>query len=446
MSKIDTAKVGMVSLGCPKNQCDAELMLQKIAHAGFELVGEPGLADVVIINTCGFIQSAKEEAIAEILEAVSRKQDGFNKKIIVTGCLAERYKEQIEQEFPEVDGVLGIGKNDDIVTAINTVLLDKKIAAFTEVAELNMEGERLLSTLPHYAYLRIADGCSNNCAYCAIPLIRGPYRSRPLENILDDARNLAQKGVKEIILIAQDITNYGADLYGRLRLPELLKKLCEIDGIKWIRLLYCYPDKITDELINIIKSEPKILKYIDLPIQHCNSEILHSMNRTGDEKSLRELIQKLRSNIPEIVIRTTVIAGLPGETEEQFTELAEFLNDMKFERLGCFAYSEEEGTAAADFDSQVDLKERLYRAEILTEQQEIRVGEQCNLLLGKVFEVVVEGYDRLLEMHFGRSYMHAPEIDGLIYISAKNLQLGEFIKVKITDAVDNNLIGEVAKP
>jgi len=437
----NNAKIGIVSLGCPKNQCDAELMLEKIVSAGFGLVSEPGLADVVIINTCGFIQSAKEEAIAEILEAVARKDDGINKKIIVTGCLPQRYKEQMESEFPEVDAILGIGKNDDIVETINSVLLDKKVCAFTEPEALNMEGKRLLSTLPHYAYLRIADGCDNNCSYCAIPLIRGKYRSRKLENIVAEARELAEKGVRELIIISQDTTNYGADMCGKYTLSELLNRLCEIEEIKWIRLLYCYPDKVTNELIQTMKKQEKILKYIEMPIQHCNEEILSAMNRKGNEQTLWDLIAKLRNEIRGIVIRTTVIAGFPGESEEQFTELAEFLNNVRFERLGCFAYSEEEDTKAAGFE-QVDEKERSHRAEIISEQQEIRMGEFYAELVNREFEVVVEGYDRYFEMYFGRSYMYAPEIDGMIYFKGKDLKTSDFVNVKITDVIDNNLIGE----
>jgi ribosomal protein S12 methylthiotransferase len=438
---MNNAKIGMVSLGCPKNQCDAELMLNKIAKSGFSLVNEPGLADVVIINTCGFIQSAKEEAIAEIIEAISRKNDGFNKRIIVTGCLAQRYQNQIEDEFPEVDAILGIGKNDDIVEAINSVLLNKKVCAFTEPEALNMEGERLLSTLPHYAYLRIADGCDNKCSYCAIPLIRGKYRSRKMENIIEEAKILAEKGVKEIIIISQDTTNYGMDLYNELKLPELLNKLCEIDNIKWIRLLYCYPDKVTKELITTMKTQKKIVKYIEMPIQHCNEDILRSMNRTGSERDLWDLIAKLRNEIRGIVIRTTVIAGFPGETEEQFVELAEFLNNVKFERLGCFAYSEEEDTEAAKFE-QVDERERIHRAEVINEQQEFRMSEFYGEMVGKTFEVVVEGYDRYVETYFGRSYMYAPEIDGMIYFTGKDLSVSDFVEVKIIDVIDNNLIGE----
>jgi ribosomal protein S12 methylthiotransferase len=321
------------------------------------------------------------------------------------------------------------------------VLVDKRIAAFTEPEALNMEGKRLLSTLPHYAYLRIADGCDNRCSYCAIPLIRGKYRSRKLENIVAEARELAEKGVRELVIVSQDTTNYGADLCNGYTLSELLNRLCEIEQIKWIRLLYCYPDKVTDELIQTIKAQEKIVKYIEMPIQHCNDEILRTMNRNGNEQTLWDLIAKLRNEIRGIIIRTTVIAGFPGESEEMFTELAEFLNNVRFERLGCFAYSEEEDTPAAGFE-QVDEKERMYRAEIINEQQEMRMGEFYAEQVGKTFEVVVEGYDRYFETYFGRSYMHAPEIDGMIYFRGKDLQISDFVNVKITDVIDNNLIGE----
>ncbi len=441
----DVIKVGMVSLGCPKNQCDAELMLAKIAEAGFKIVNEAGLADVVVINTCGFIQSAKEEAIEEIMEAISRKNDGINKKIIVTGCLAERYQKQMEEEFPEVDAVLGIAKNDDIVEAINSVMLDKRVISFGEKSCHNMEGERLLSTLPHYAYLRIADGCSNRCSYCAIPLIRGDMRSRTQEDIVKEAENLAKRGVKELVIVAQDVTAYGIDLYGKYALPELLKKLCGIEGIKWIRLLYCYPDRITDELIETIKSEDKILNYLDIPIQHCNARILKAMNRRGDEQSLRALFEKLRGEIPDIVLRTTLLTGFPGETEEEFSELAEFANDMRFERMGCFAYSAEEDTPAALMPGQLDDKEKQRRADILTEEQEIRMAEYYTEFIGKELEVVCEGYDRLSEMYFGRSMHFAPEIDGMIYFSCgkgMRARIGDFVKVEITDLMDNNLLGK----
>ena len=441
----EVVKVGMVSLGCPKNQCDAELMLAKIADAGYKIVNEAGLADVVIINTCGFIQSAKEEAIEEIMEAINRKNDGINKKIIVTGCLAERYQKQMDEEFPEIDAVLGIAKNDDIVEAINSVLLDKRVIAFGDKLCHNMEGKRLQSTLPHYAYLRIADGCSNCCSYCAIPMIRGKMRSRKMENIIEEAKTLAADGVKELVIVAQDVTAYGIDLYKKYALPELLKELCEIDGIKWIRLLYCYPERITDELIEVIKTEEKVLNYIDVPIQHCNDEILKAMNRKSDKKSLTELFLKLRKEIPDIVLRTTLITGFPGETEEQFTELAEFVNEVKFQRLGCFAYSEEEDTPAAEMPYQVDESERQRRADIITNEQEIRMGDYYADFVGKDYEVVCEGFDRYSDMYFGRSMHFAPEIDGMIYfISQKENRptIGDFIKVKITDILENNLLGE----
>ena len=435
-------KVAMVSLGCPKNQCDAELMMDRISKAGYKLVPEAGLADVVVINTCGFIQSAKEEAIEEIMEAINRKNDGINKKIIVTGCLAQRYTEQMDEEFPEIDCVLGLGCNGDIVQAIEDVMRDKRIIKGSTPDAHDMEGDRLLSTMSHYAYLRIADGCDNRCSYCAIPYIRGAFRSRKMENIIEEARSLAERGVKELILIAQDTTRYGLDLYKRLALPELLDKICEIDGIKWIRLLYCYPERITEELIDCIKRQEKILPYLDVPIQHCDKDILKAMNRTGDRHSLWDLFAKLRTEIPNLILRTTLITGFPGETEDQFVELAEFVNSIKFEHMGCFAYSAEEGTPAAEMDNQIPNPEKEHRCEILTEQQEVRFADFCTEQVGKTFETVVEGYDRYFEMYFGRNYMYAPEIDGMVYFTGKNLKTGQFVNVKITDSVDNNLIGE----
>ena len=439
----ETLKVGVVSLGCPKNQCDAELMMAKIQKAGFTLVPEAGLADVVVINTCGFIQSAKEEAIEEIMEAINRKNDGINKKIIVTGCLAQRYNEQMDEEFPEIDAVLGIGRNDAIVDTINRVMSGERVIDFGKIETHDMEGDRLTNAAQNYAYLRIADGCDNCCTYCAIPQIRGRFRSRTIENILAEAENLVKSGKSELILVAQDTTRYGEDIYGRLALPELLLKLCELP-VKWIRLLYCYPERMTDELIETIAKQDKIVKYIDLPLQHCNAEILRDMNRSGDRESLTALIKKLREKIPGLTLRTTFITGFPGETEAQFTELAEFANDIKFDRLGCFAYSAEDGTPAADFPNQVDDREKEHRAEIIMEQQEIRVAELCEKSVGRVTEAVVEGYDRLFEMYYGRDNSYAPEIDGTMYFkSSRKLSLGEFVSVRITDSLDNNLIGEV---
>lgn len=438
-------KVGMVSLGCPKNQCDAELMMKKIHDAGYKLVEEAGLADVVVINTCGFIQSAKEEAVEEIMEAINRKNDGINKKIIVTGCLAQRYTKQMEEEFPEVDGVLGLGCNGDIVKAIEDVLADKRVIKESPVGSYNIEGDRLMSTMPHYAYLRIADGCDNRCSYCAIPYIRGKFRSRPMESLVTEAKKLAEDGVKEFVLIAQDTTRYGQDIYGKLALPELLDKLCQIEGIKWIRLLYCYPDRITDELIETIARQEKILPYMDVPIQHCSREVLKAMNRSGDEQQLWDLFARMRNKIPGLILRTTLITGFPGETEEQFVELAEFVNNVKFEHLGCFAYSQEEGTPAAELPNQIPQSEKEHRAEIIDEQQEVRTADFCSQQIGKTFETVVEGYDRYFEMYFGRNYMYAPEIDGMIYFKGKGLKTGQFVNVKITDSMTNNLIGEAVQ-
>jgi ribosomal protein S12 methylthiotransferase len=448
-------KVCLVSLGCPKNQCDAELMLAKIAKAGFGLVLEPGLADVVIINTCCFIQSAKEEAIEEILEAVSRRENAepnsalSDSKIIITGCMAQRYKEELADEFPEADGILALADNEDIVQIIQSVLQGEKVAKISDISGHCMEGERLLSTAPHYAYLRIADGCDNRCSYCAIPLFRGCFRSRKIEDIVKEARGLVENGVRELILVAQDVTNYGADIYGEIRLPQLLKELTQIDKLKWLRLLYCYPQRITDELIKLIKTEEKIVKYLDMPIQHCNDDILERMNRlssgTGSKADLRALIEKLRREIPGLVLRTTALVGFPGETVEQFTELAEFLHEIKFEHLGCFAFSQEEGTAAFEMPDQVDESEKQRRREIICEQQEIRVSEFLDGFLGKELQVVIEGYDKYAEHYFGRSYMHAPEIDGMVYINSKApLKTGDFVKVRITEIVDNNLTGVIS--
>ena len=436
-------KVGVVSLGCPKNQCDAEMMLAKIHKAGYKIVEEAGLADVVVINTCGFIQSAKEEAIEEIFEAISRKNDGINKKIIVTGCLAQRYQQQMDEEFPEIDGVLGLGKNQDIIEAIERVLKDERVIDFGNLENHTMDGDRLQSTLPHYAYLRIADGCDNCCTYCAIPQIRGRFRSRTMENIVAEAEGLVKNGVKELILVAQDTTRYGEDLYGKIMLPELLDKLCGLD-VKWIRMLYCYPERVTDELLDTMARQDKICKYMDLPLQHCDGEILKDMNRTGDRQWLTDLIKKIRDKVPGITLRTTFITGFPGETEAQFTSLAEFAHEIKFERLGCFSYSQEDGTPAADFPNQVADAEKEHRAEIIMEQQDVRVGDYCNGRIGTETEAVVEGYDRYSEMFFGRDASYAPEIDGMMYFTSENkLALGDFVKVKITDNLDNNLLGEV---
>lgn len=441
-------KVAIVSLGCAKNQVDAEQMMARIADKGFAFVQEPGMSDIALVNTCGFIQSAKEEAINWIMELINLKNEGTIKHIVVTGCLSERYREQFVEEFPEVDAVVGISDYGRIGEILEKVRDGGTEYIFGDKESHSMEGKRIISTLPHYAYLRIADGCDNRCTYCAIPDIRGHFRSRPMENIVEEAKLLAADGVKELVVIAQDTTRYGLDLYGRLALPELLDKLCEINGLKWIRLLYCYPERITDELIDCIKRQDKIVKYLDIPMQHCDGDILKRMNRKGDEQSLRALVAKLRSEIPGITLRTTFITGFPGETEQQFNALGEFAEDMKFERMGCFAYSEEEGTPAASFPDMVEENIREHRKDILEEQQDTRVAELYENMIDSETEVVVEGYDKYLAeggLYFGRSAMFAPEIDGMIYFSAPKemgLKTGDFIRIRIFDVIDNNLIGE----
>lgn len=437
-------RVGMVSLGCPKNLVDAEHMLYMLRERDCVIVPDAALADIVIVNTCGFIESAKQEAIDTILEFCVLKNEGRIKAVIVTGCLAERYRDEILTEMPEVDAVVGIGKNEELYEIISHVQNGKKVCEYGDKRALNIDGRRIISTEGYLAYLKIAEGCSNCCSYCAIPQIRGPFRSRTMESVLEEARWLAKVGVKEVILIAQDTTRYGEDLYGEPKLAELLQELCKIDGFKWIRMLYCYPERISDKLIEVIKNEEKIVKYIDMPIQHCNGEILKSMNRPGDNASLRALIGKIRNEIPDITLRTTLITGFPGETKEQFEELSAFVKDMRFERLGCFAYSQEEGTPACDFENQVPLKTREKRAEIIMDEQML-ISESVNeRMMGKTLEVVTEGFDRYAECYFGRSVYDAPEIDGKIFFtSERKLALGEFVNVLIDDTLDFDLIGGV---
>jgi len=439
-------RIGMVSLGCSKNQVDAEKMLYKLKKSGFEIIEDAGLAEIVIINTCGFIQSAKEEAIETILEFCTLKKEGRIKKVVITGCLSERYREEVRELIPEADAVIGIGCNEDIVDVINSVIVGEVVERFPDKEKLSMEGGRLISTLPFFAYLKIAEGCDNRCSYCAIPLIRGKFRSRKIEDIIEEAKWLADNGVKEINLIAQDTTRYGEDLYGKPELPKLLRELCKIDGFRWIRILYCYPDRITDELLDVIASEEKIVKYIDLPIQHVNKEILSKMNRRGDKDSLRALIEKIRRKIPNIILRTTLITGFPTETEEQYTELAEFVKDTRFNRLGCFAYSEEEGTPAASMTPQIDEDVRNRRAEQIMEIQGV-ISEQANAEMnGKIVEAVVEGFDRWAECYFGRTAADAPDIDGKIFFSSEDkLAMGQFVNVRIEDTMDYDLIGTVVK-
>ena len=436
-------RVGMVSLGCAKNQIDAERMLFTLRQEGFELVADAALADVVIINTCGFIESAKQEAIDTILEFCTLKQEGRIKAVICTGCLAERYRDEVMKEIPELDAVVGIGRNSEIAEIIRDIYAGSEaLCAFGDKESLDLEGGRIVSTQPFTAYLKIAEGCDNCCTFCAIPLIRGRFRSRRQEDILAEARWLAASGVTEIVVIAQDTTRYGEDIYGEPRLAELLRELCRIDGIRWIRTLYAYPERITDGLLDVIASEDKLVKYLDIPIQHCSAEILRRMNRSGSRDGLEALIKKIRERIPGIVLRTTVMTGFPGETEEQFTELCQFVKDMKFERLGCFACSAEEGTPAADFEDQVPIKIKEKRSEIIMEEQMFISDRFNESMIGRELEVVTEGFDRYAECWFGRSAMDAPEIDGKVFFeSDRKLAEGEYVTVRIDDVMDYDLIG-----
>ena len=434
-------KVGFVSLGCPKNQLDTEVMLFELVEAGYEITPDETEADVVIINTCGFIESAKKESIDNILDIAWLKENRDLRGIVVTGCLAERYRESILEEFPEVDAVLGVGSIHNICEAVKTVLEGEKYTSFEPNDCVRLGGDRVLTTPEYAAYLKIAEGCDNRCAYCAIPSIRGRFRSRTMEDIVEEARDLERLGVKELSIVAQDITRYGLDLYGEYKLAELLRRITEATSIPWIRLLYCYPDKITDELVAEIRDNDRILKYIDLPMQHISDKVLSAMNRHGDGKMIREVVAKLRREIPNIVIRTTFIVGFPGETEEDFEELCEFVNEQRFERVGVFTYSREEGTVAYDMP-QIDEQIKIDRMDILMRDQLVINEENNRKMIGKTVRVLCEDYDPVSETHFGRGEADAPEIDGKIYFrSAKRIAGGTFVDVKIDEVVDYDLFG-----
>lgn len=437
-------KIGMVSLGCAKNRVDAEMLLFTLKQEGFEIVADPAMSDVAIVNTCGFIEDAKQESIDEILELAELKKEGRIKAIVVTGCLAERYQTEILKELYEIDAVVGIGANSNIANIIREVLKGKKVEEFPDKLCLDINAPRLRSTPFYYAYLKIAEGCDNRCTYCAIPKIRGKFRSRKIEDIIEEARGLVNNGVKELILIAQDTSRYGEDLYQKRMLPELLRELCKIDSDFYIRVLYCYPDRMTDELIDTIANEPKVLKYIDLPLQHASGKLLKRMNRHGDRETLSELINKLRAKIPNLTIRTTFITGFPGETEEDFTELSEFVRDMRFDRMGCFAYSPEEDTPAAEFPDQIDDEVKKHRRDIIMEQQTEIMAEKCEAMIGKTIKVLFEGFDRYAECYYGRSSADAPEVDGKVFftVDGKKPAVGDIVDVEITDYIDVDLIGE----
>lgn len=434
-------KVGMISLGCPKNQVDGEALLAKLAQAGYQIVNEIEISDVMIVNTCGFIEDAKREAIDTILEVAQYKEAGLISAIVVTGCLAERYQDEILKEMPEVDAVIGIGANSDIVKVCDKALCGIKTSNFPNKCYLPLDGERMLSTPPHWAYLKIAEGCDNRCAYCAIPGIRGDFRSRTIESVVDEAKSLVNRGVKEIILVAQDTTKYGQDLYGEYSLDKLLKELVKIDGLEWIRLFYCYPQRITDSLIDVIANEDKVCKYIDIPLQHSDATVLKNMNRVGDGNDYRVLLNKMREAIPGLALRTTFMVGFPGETDEQFENLCEFVKDIKFDKMGCFTFSPEEDTPAFDMKNQIDEDVKKRRQEVLMNAQFFITEASNKGRVGNVYKVIVDSFAD--GKYTGRSYMDSPEIDsGIIFTSNKELNIGDFVDVKITDFDGYDLIGE----
>lgn len=435
-------KVGFISLGCAKNQVDCERMMYRVQEAGFEVQADVVGCDVVVINTCGFIDSAKSEAIDSILQMAELKKEGLLGKILVTGCLSQRYQKQILEELPEVDGILGTGSYTEIVPALQRLLADEQVVDFGSIDAPEVETGRILTTPEHYAYIKIAEGCDNRCAYCIIPYLRGKFRSRTMDDVLYEARLLADNGIKELIVVAQDTSRYGTDLPGHRRLlPELLAELCKIDGFQWIRIHYVYPDEIDDALMEVIAKEPKIVKYLDIPIQHCNSKILKRMNRRGDGEFLRELFAKLRQRIPGLVLRTSVITGLPGEGEEEFTELCEFLKQMRLERVGAFPFSPEEGTPAAEMEF-VDAQIAQERAQMI-ETIQSRIMDDYNVaMIGTTLQVLVDGYDEEFEQFYGRTYADSPDIDGRVWIASDEALLeGSFVKVCIDGLVEGDLSG-----
>ena len=446
MKKDKKIKIGFVSLGCSKNLVDTEVMLAKLVSAGYEITPEDIEADVIIVNTCAFIESAKNEAIENILDVAWLKEHRSLRAIIVTGCLAERYRTQIFDEIPEVDAVIGVGSLDHITEAVEAVLKGEKYSFFGDKNTAALGGERIVTTPEYTAYLKVAEGCDNRCTYCAIPLIRGGFRSRPIEDLVKEAKELESIGVKELNLIAQDTTRYGLDLYVEYRLPELIRAICEATAIPWIRILYCYPDKITDELISEIKNNDRVVKYIDLPIQHINDRVLSAMNRHGDSAMIKAVVEKLRREIPDICLRTTVIVGFPGETEEEFNELCEYVAQTEFDRLGAFTYSREEDTPAYDFEDQIDEQTKQDRYDIIMREQ-LHIAERKNqAFVGKRMTVLCEAYDAVAEIYYGRSAYDAPDIDTKVYfrnaLGKKRIAPGTFVEVDIEEAVDYDLIGK----
>ena len=439
------ANIGFISLGCAKNQVDCERMMYRVQEAGHTVKADIVGSDVVVINTCGFIDSAKAEAIDFILQTAALKQEGLVGKILVTGCLSQRYQDEIMDEMPEVDGVLGTGSYTEVVPAIDRLLEGDSVSEFGSIDAPEQETGRILTTPEHYAYLKIAEGCDNRCSYCIIPYLRGKFRSRQMDDVLYEARLLAASGVKEIIVVAQDTSRYGTDLGdGKRLLPELLRELCQMD-FHWVRLHYLYPDEINMELIDTIASEPKIVKYLDIPIQHCNSNILNLMNRRGNGEYLRWLFKTLREKVPGLVLRTSVITGLPGEGEEEFAELCEFLKDVKLERVGAFPFSPEEGTPAAQMEF-VDNEIAQQRAQMVESIQSRIMDEQNEAMMGRTIEVLVDGYDEEFEQYFGRTYADSPDIDGRVWIATQDdISEGDFVNVCIDGLIDGDLSGFIVE-
>ena len=439
-------KVGMVSLGCSKNQVDGEIMLSLIQRDGYELCGDAEQCDVVIINTCAFIEDAKRESIENILEFCELKRQGVIKAVVVTGCLAERSQQELVTELPEADVILGIGRNTDIVNAIDQALQGERVVEFAPKDELVMDAERVLTNAPYYAYIKLADGCDNRCTYCAIPNIRGRFRSRKMENILEEVRRFAAQGVTEMNLVAQDTTRYGEDIYGKLMLPELIREVCKVDGVHWVRILYCYPQRVTDELLEVMASEPKVVKYMDVPVQHASGRILKAMNRRDDYDYLKNLMQKIREKIPGVVLRTTFITGFPGETEEDFAEMTRLVKEVKFERVGCFTYSPEDGTPAYSMPDQIDEETKRRRADIVMSEQLAIAEEFARSWIGRELEVVVEGLNEETGIYYGRSYMDAPDIDTRVYFdSPYEHETGEYVMVTVTGSQGYDLVAEEAE-
>lgn len=439
-------KILFISLGCDKNLVDSEEMLGLLRKEKYEFTDDETEADIIVVNTCCFVNDAKEESINTIINMAEYRTEGKCKALIVTGCLAERYRDEILKEIPEVDAVLGTSSYDGIVNAVKEVLAGNKFELYSSLEKLIVEEkDRIITTGGYYAHLKIAEGCNKACTYCIIPKIRGRYRSVPMEDIISSAENLVKKGVKELILVAQETTLYGVDIYGKKMLPELLRRLCCINGLVWIRILYCYPEEITDELIEVIRDEKKICKYIDMPIQHASDRILKLMGRRTNKSELKERIARLRSEVPEIVIRTTLISGFPTETEDEHEELLDFVDEMEFDRLGVFTYSPEENTRAAEMEGQIseEVKERR-RNEVMELQQEIAF-EKGDSLVGQTFMVLIEGKIVDENAYIGRTYMDAPGVDGNIFISTdEDLITGDFVRVKVTGSVEYDLIGEIA--